>query len=234
MILSIHQPSYFPWLGLLDKIRKSDVFMIMDEVQLSDSAYQHRNLFLTADGKTKYLTIPFAKRDYLKKTFREIEIAAPDWRKKHLNFIWNTYRNHPFASEVMPRVEVFFAGDYHFLADAVMTSMRLSLDLFGIETRVILQSETDYDRSLRRGDLVLALARAAGAKCYISGTGAKAYLDEAAFSADISLRYNDFHHPSYLQKGVAGFHTGLACLDALFNLGLDGARAMLLGNSNVR
>ena len=65
MILSIHQPSYFPWLGLLDKIVKSDVYMIMDEIQLTDGAYQHRNVFLTADGKVKYLTIPFNKRDYL-------------------------------------------------------------------------------------------------------------------------------------------------------------------------
>ncbi|HEY3277770.1 MAG TPA: WbqC family protein, partial [Syntrophorhabdaceae bacterium] len=61
MILSIHQPSYFPWLGLLDKIAKSDVYMVMDEVQLTDAAYQHRNIFLTADGKIKYLTIPFKK-----------------------------------------------------------------------------------------------------------------------------------------------------------------------------
>jgi len=229
----MHQASYFPWLGLLDKINKSDVHIVMDDVQFSDSAYQHRNIFLTADGKVKFLTIPCVKSNYLRRRFREIEIARADWPTSHINFIRNTYARHPFASDVIPHLERFFALDYRLLTEAVMASMRLSLDLFGIRTRVILQSEMDYDRSLRRGDLVLALARAAGASCYLSGSGARTYLDETAFSGDLTLRYNDFHHPTYLQKSPTAFQPGLACLDALFNLGVDGARALLRRNSNV-
>jgi hypothetical protein len=230
MILSIHQPSYFPWLGLLDKIRKSDVYMVMDEVQLTERAYQHRNLFLRVDGKVLFLTIPIVRKDFIKHAFRDIEIAHSDWRKKHVNFIRNSYHKHPFASEVMPHVESFFAAEYRLLTDAVTASMRLSLELFGIKTRVILQSEMDYDRSLRRGELVVALTRAAGARCYLSGSGARVYLDESAFHGDLTLRYNDFQHPQYQQKNSAEFQPGLACLDALFNMGSNGARALLGGN----
>src|SRR5579863_9613595 len=104
MILSIHQPSYFPWLGLLDKVGKSDVFMLMDEVQLSDSLYQHRNLFLTAEGVPKFLTIPLVKKGYLSRSFRDLKIASLDWRTRHFDFIWNSYRRHPFAHEIMPGV----------------------------------------------------------------------------------------------------------------------------------
>jgi hypothetical protein len=217
---------------MLDKIRKCDVFMIMDEVQLSDSAYQHRNKFLTADGKIKFLTIPFVKKNYLKRPFREIEIASPAWRGKHLNFIWNTYCKHPYANEVMARVVAFYDADYGLLADAVIASMRLSFDFFGIGTRMVLQSAMNYDRSLRRGELVVALVRAAGGNCYISGTGAQSYLDESAFSGDLSLRYNVFHHPIYAQKSAATFQAGLACLDVLFNLGIGGARSLLAGTPN--
>ena len=127
MILSMHQPSYFPWLGLLDKIRQSDVFLVMDEVQLSDSAYQHRNLLLSADGTPKFLTIPFVKKNYLQKPIKALEIASPQWRIQHLNFIRNTYRNHRHAAEIMPRVEEFYAAEYRLLADAVIASMRLAL-----------------------------------------------------------------------------------------------------------
>jgi hypothetical protein len=230
MILSIHQASYFPWLGLLDKVSKSDVYMVMDEVQLSDNAYQHRNLFLTADGKVRFLTIPIVRKNYLARKYHEIEIARDDWRSSHINFIRNTYGRHPFASDMLPPLERFFARSYRLLAEAVMASMRLSFELFGITTRVVLQSEMDYDRSLRRGDLVVALARAAGAHCYLSGSGGRAYLDETAFGGDLQLRYNDFHHPHYAQKGAAAFQPGLACLDALFNLGTPGARALLSAN----
>jgi hypothetical protein len=230
MIVSIHQASYFPWLGLLDKVSKSDVYMVMDEVQLSDNGYQHRNLFLTADGKVRFLTIPIVRKDYLARRFGDIEIARDDWRSRHINFIRNTYGRHPFASDLLPPLERFFAASYRRLTEAVIASMRLSFELFGITTRMILQSEMDYDRSLRRGDLVVALARAAGARCYLSGSGARAYLDEAAFGADLTLRYNDYHHPHYPQKGAAVFQPGLACLDALFNLGAHGARTLLRGN----
>lgn len=231
MILSIHQPGYFPWLGLLDKIRRSDTFMVLDEVQLSDSLYQHRNLFATAEGPAKYLTIPIVKKGYRRKSFRDIQIASPDWRERHLNFIWNSYRKHAFAGEVMPRVESYFQGDYSGLCDAVVASMRLSFEFFGIDTKVIFQRNMDYDRCARRGELILALVRAAGATCYLSGAGAKAYLDEAAFSGDLSLRYNVFQHPVYPQKGGLPFQGGLSCLDALFNLGIKGARSLIGGGA---
>lgn len=230
MVLSMHQASYFPWLGLLDKICRSDAHIVMDEVQLSDSAYQHRNLFLTADGRQKFLTIPFVKKGYLERSFREIEIVGSGWRTDHLNFIGNSYRKHPFASEVMPHLESFYAVDYRLLGDAVLASMRLSLELFAIKTRVILQSEMEYDHCARRGDLVVSLTRAAGAHCYLSGSGARAYLDESAFPSDVTVRYNDFTHPSYPQKGTAAFQPGLACVDALFNLGASGARGLLGGH----
>jgi hypothetical protein len=229
MVLSIHQPSYFPWLGLLDKISKSDVYLVMDDVQLADRAYQHRNLFLSADGKTIFLTIPFVRKGYRSLRFRELQIAREDWRGLHLNFIRNTYRTHPYTHEIMPYVEAYYSTHHASLCDAVVASMRLSLQLFGIDTRMIFQSAVDHDRSLQRGELILALARACGADCYLSGTGAQAYLDESAFRDGITLRYNPFAHPRYLQKGRSEFEPGLSCLDALFNLGIDGCRNLLEG-----
>jgi len=227
MILSIHQPSYFPWSGLLDKIAKSDVYMIMDEIQLSDGAYQHRNLFLTADGKVKYLTIPFNKRDYLHRPLKDLEITDSQWRIKHLNFIRNTYRKHPYANEILPRVESFYSHEYPLLINAVLASMVLAFEMFDITTKVIYQSAMEYDRDLKRGDLVVALVKAAGADCYLSGTGAQAYLDESAFTGNLSLQYNTFSHPAYPQKGVTLFLPGLACLDMLFNLGITESRTLL-------
>lgn len=226
----MHQPSYFPWLGLLDKVRRSDVFVVMDEVQLSDSGYQHRNVFLTADGKVKFLTIPFQKREYLQKPFRRIEIAAPDWRRRHLDFLRNSYRHHPYAAQVLPLLERYYAHEYRLLGEAVIDSMRLVFELFALPAKIVLQSSLDYDRTLRRGELVVALARAGGADCYLSGSGGRAYLDESAFDATLRLEYNEFMHPTYPQRHTSEFIPGLACLDVLFNLGIEGSRALLRGS----
>jgi hypothetical protein len=41
--------------------------------------------------------------------------------------------------------------------------------------------------------------------------------------------YNlSFKHPIYEQKGVDNFTTGLSSLDALFNLGVDDAKRLLI------
>lgn len=224
MKLSIHQPSYFPWLGLLHKVARSDVYMVMDEVQLSDSAYQNRNLFLTSDGKVKYLTIPFDRKGYLDKPFRDLTIVDLTWPVRHRNFIVNNYRKHPGFREVMPALESFFDGKHSSLCDAVLASIRLSMEFFGIGTDVILQSQMQYDRSSRKGDLVINLIKAAGADTYLSGTGARDYLDEGKFIEGLRLEYDVFRHPVYLQRGKIEFVPGLSCLDILFNLGVAGAR----------
>lgn len=203
------------------------MYMVLDEVQLSDSLYQHRNLFLTVDGKAKYLSIPLNKKNYLQQKINELEISNDTWRMKHLNFIKNSYGKYPFRNEVMPMVEDYFSRNYSSLLDSIMESMRLSLELFGIETQVLYQSMMHYDRTLKRGDLILALARAAGADCYLSGTGAKAYLDEGLFGDDIALQYDIFSHPTYPQINANHFIPGLSCLDAVFNLGKNGARQLI-------
>lgn len=227
MILSIHQPSYFPWLGLLHKIANSDQYMVMDDVQLSDSAYQHRNLFLSADGKIKYLTIPINKKTYRKMALKDLQIADSNWRNDHRNFIENNYRKHPSFNEIFPFLDDYFAKDYLFLIDAVMASMQISLQLFGIKSEVILQSGFQYDEPLKRGELVVDLVKRSGATCYLSGSGAKGYLDESMFSHGLKLRYDEFTHPVYSQMNAKEFVPGLSCLDVLFNLGVRGAQSLI-------
>lgn len=233
MILSIHQPSYFPWLGLLHKISKSDLYVLMDEVALSDSAFQQRNLFLTNDGKSKYLSIPFARAGYQSVPFKDLLISDHKWCQRHLDFISNNYRKHPYHKQVMPQLEAYYSKEFTHLVEAIADSMQLAFRWFGIDTRVIRQSELEYDRTLRRGDLVMGLIEACKADMYLSGTGAQAYLDESRFGTDVKLVYSDFKHPVYPQRSSTEFIAGLSCVDVVFNIGEQGA-ADLLSDSGAR
>jgi hypothetical protein len=230
MKLAIHQPSYFPWLGLLHKIARCDVYMVMDDVQLSDNAYQHRNLFLTNTGKVKYLTIPFERSRYMEKAFRELEIADHSWSQYHLNFIYNNYRKHSGFKEVFPNLELFYGEKHSTLISAVFASMKISMGLFGIRTKVIFQSHMQYDRTLLKGDLVLDLVKAAGAETYISGVGAREYMQDVQFDNHICIEYDCFRPQAYPQLGGRDFVSGMSGLDALFNLGIKGARNLLHGS----
>ncbi|MBT8574522.1 WbqC family protein [Polynucleobacter paneuropaeus] len=232
MILSIHQPSYFPWLGLLQKIAKSDVFILLDEVQLTDSAFQHRNLFLTNDGKTKFLTIPFVRKNYLNHPFSKLEIANQGWQKTHLDFIINNYKKHPYFSEVFPALQEFYSRDYSSLFDAVLESMKLSSEFFNINTRIVLQSQLKYDKSKRKGELVKNLVELMDIGVYLSGSGAKEYMENITFDGNKEITYDEFKIFHYPQKNAINFVPGLSSLDILFNLGPLEAQKILLHSIN--
>jgi len=228
MIVSIHQPSYFPWLGLLDKINNSDLYVLLDNVQLTDSAYQNRNIFLDNQGNKKLLTIPISKKDYINNTIKDIKFSNGIWQKKHNKFIYFNYKKHPFFDEIYPFIEPLYKKNYNYLIDFLIENMQISLELFKIDTKLMIASELDYNKELKKEDMVLDILNSVDAKIYLSGKGAMSYQNEDNFNKKgIKLIYQEFTHPVYKQKGADSFVDGLACLDALFNLGTDESSKML-------
>ena len=57
MIVTIHQPEHLPYFGFLDKVNKSDIFVILDDVDFNKNNFQNRNQILTQNG-AKWLSIP--------------------------------------------------------------------------------------------------------------------------------------------------------------------------------
>ena len=230
MRVSIHQPSYFPWLGLLDKINSSDKFILLDTVQLNDNAFQSRNIFLNHRGEVEYLTIPIIKKDYQSKSIKELKVVDKRWQKKHHGFIIANYKKHPFFDEVYPIIEFIYSKKYTFLVDILSDSMEMSYKLFDITTETILASDLDIEDGLTKDSLVLAQLKAINASTYLSGTGAKAYQDEQKFQKEnILLEYQSFSHPHYKQKNAKEFELGLSALDVVFNLGKEESRRLLNG-----
>ncbi len=229
-IVSIHQPSYFPWLGLLHKIARSDQYVLMDEVQLADRAYQHRNIFLSKEGQTKLLTLSIAKKGYRDKTIREIELASNEWQTTHLNFLRENYRKLPHFEEVFAVVRPLYERPYRMLIEVLYDSVKLALELFNIPVKLTRQSELTYDHDAQKSDLILELVKATGCRTYLSGTGAREYMNLDDFHRNgINVEFDHFEHPTYRQHLLpAGeFQPGFNCLDVLFNAGIAESREIL-------
>ena len=233
MKVSIHQPSYFPWLGQLNKIDHSDLFVLLDSVPLNDAAYQHRNLFLTQQGQAHLLSIPLQKKGYLQKPLAQLNFAPNNWQMKHWKFLQANYAKAAFWQCYAPDLEQFYQMEFANLGEALQAAMRLSLKWYDIQTPMVLASSLNVE-SLPAGgksrhsktDLVMQILHATNATHYLSGRGAKAYQDEQRLAdAGIALEYQFYQAPRYPQPSE-NFVPGLSGLDALMHLGSD-ARKLL-------
>ena len=66
MIVSIHQPNYLPWMGLIHKILESDIFVVLDDVQLVRGKNFVTRSQIKTSGGPKWITIPVHnKNDFL-------------------------------------------------------------------------------------------------------------------------------------------------------------------------
>ena len=59
MIVTIHQPNYFPYFGLFHKINQADVFVVQDDVKF-DERVTNRNKIISSTGYTR-LNVPIIK-----------------------------------------------------------------------------------------------------------------------------------------------------------------------------
>jgi hypothetical protein len=197
----------------------------MDEVQLSDSAYQNRNIFISPDGKIKFQTISFNKKDYLKRRFCDLELSQPDWQEKHYNTLISYYGKHKYFKEILPNIEPVFKKTYSYLIEPVMDSMRICMEILNIPTKINFQHMLDYSRDNKKSDLVLSLVKAIGADIYLAGNGSKDYMQLDSFEkSQIRVIFNNFKHPQYEQKNTVKFEAGLSSLDLFFNMGIERSR----------
>ena len=122
-IVSIHQPSYWPWLGLLDKIAKTNTFILLDDSQVVKGTFQYRNIFF-CNGDAKFITIPL----YLKlgMNFNEITFRNSEWKNDHLNKLHNYYLKTPFFEHVFSDLEKFYEQDFIKPIDLLRETMLFS------------------------------------------------------------------------------------------------------------
>ena len=229
MKVAIHQPHYFPWEGYLKKMMAVDKFILMDEVQLTDSSPMYRHSLLAVNGESKYITIPFDKKDYKRKPYKELRInTLIDWQKNHRNFIKENYGKSPYFEEVMSILFPVLSKKYNFLCDVTIDSIAMLTQLFDIKTELVLMSSLDYPKESKKNQLVLDLCLAAHADYYLSGKGAKKYMELTPFSEKgIQVEFQNFVQAPYPQHSSSSFVGGLSILDMLFSIGIDAVKNRL-------
>lgn len=217
MILSAHQPAYMPWLGYFEKIQKSDIFIYLDTVQFEKNSYINRNKIKTPQG-SQWLTAPIRIKGHTSNTLMDMELDIEQpWAIKHLRAIELNYRKSRFFSHCYPKLENLFSSAESKLTELCWDQLKLWLDEFEIETRIVRLSELNI--MSKKSELVLDLCKHFSAETYYSGALGINYLDTHSFAeARIKINYQKYTHPTYPQLW-GNFEPFMCIVDYWMNCG---------------
>ena len=220
-IFAINQSNYLPWKGYFDLIHGADIFVFYDDVQFTKNEWRNRNRIKTATG-TQWITIPVG--DAIHRLICDVAIRDCRWQIKHWKTISQVYGNASHFKTYRPFFEDLYLGrqwdNLSRLNQYVITT--IARDFLGIKTRFLHSS--DYPRTGVKQDAVISLLKVLGAKRYVSGPAAKAYLQPSRFEQEgIELSWKEYSgYPDYPQFHPP-FEHNVSILDLLFHAGPDAA-----------
>ena len=231
MILTAHQPTYLPWLGLFHKISLADTFCVFDNVQYEKKSYINRNKIKTSNGPL-LLSVPVETKNHRETKICDIRIAERQWSRKHFKSIELAYKKAPFYSDYISQLgEVLLGQKYIFLKDLNHELMKFFLKELKIETAVVFAS--DYNFVGNKSDLIIDMCKKLGATSYIFGSQGHDYADRNLFQdAQIEISFQDYNHPEYPQLHN-NFEPYMSIVDLLFNVGRN-AREVIMQRNVVR
>jgi len=206
---------------MLEQIKHADVFVHYDDVQFA------RGFFNRVQIKTRtgisWLTVPLAgqRRGQL---INEVQIDyRTDWRRSHLGQLSQAYEDAPFKADMLALVDAVLSAGHQSLACLAQASMAALVAYFptiGADTTFMTASEMNVPGASTQR--LIALCRALNAATYLTGHGARNYLDHEAFEAHgIDVSYMDYGCTEYAQLHGA-FTPYVSALDLIANLGPDG------------
>ncbi|MDD5655745.1 MAG: WbqC family protein [Elusimicrobia bacterium] len=223
MILAAHQPNFLPWLGFFDKMRKADLFVVVDHVQFERQNFQNRTMIKTPCGP-RWLTVPVRHKSrderILDKTIDNSRRGRLRWGRKMALTLRRSYQCAPHFQAYAPLLTAIFDEPWDRLTPLNLRCIELLRQALGIRTPILRSSELKLQGC--KSDMVLAMCKAVGADTYLSGDGgSRGYLDLAAFQAQgVRVAWQDFRHPRYAQLPRSfSFIEKLSALDLLFNCG---------------
>ena len=218
-VVAIHQPCYIPWLPFFEKIKKSDVFVFLDDVQYQKNGWQNRNKIRTNDGSI-WLTIPV--NAHFKSKSNEIKIDyTQNWVDKHKKSFLINYSKAKYFNENWKDLEKIYDMNFETLTELNLEIISFIQKKFNIETKIMLSSELDISSS--SSERILDICKKLDADVYYSGQGygmpEKKYLDEEDFlKNNIETKFQNFIFTKY-EQCYEPFIPNLTSLDLLFNEG---------------
>lgn len=215
MKVAVHQPNFIPWLGFFDKINKSDLFIILDEAQVSVEGFVTRNKIRVPNGWS-WISVPVESR--MGKINEVKPFISEAWISEVQKKLDRSYGDKKLGERSLLK-----HGLYGLLYEAESLSefntriIKHLCMICGIKTPILFSSDLNsggvgYER-------IINICKDVGAEVYLSGQGGHNYMNLKRFEEEgIDVEFQDFRHPIYHQM-FPGFEPNMSAIDKLFCTG---------------
>lgn len=225
MILSGHQPNYWPYPGLIGKIMQSDKFMYVTNVQFEKKSWQKRNRVRTKEGWT-YIQVPTITKGKFEQKICNVEIDnQTDWKSKNMRTISLLYGKAQYYKEYKDFLEDLYCRQWKMLSELDIYIMNYVLSELDSTTEIIY--DTDLTIEGNKTTMLVDMCRKTNCDTYLSNLGSAAYVQIPEFTdAGLNHRYIDYVGQEYCQQ-FPGFEPGLSVLDMLMNCGKEETKSII-------
>ena len=219
MKVGIHQPNFLPWRGFFSKIKASQGFVFLDDVQFERGKTFTSRTKIALNGSPCWVTVPVLEKSKLL-PISEIRVDSSFlWKPKHLNSLFHAYKKSPSFQFLYPLLEAVYQQPYEFLVqynigfiERVAAPLQLNAQFFR-SSELLSQEELGWEKIKR----ILIETKASS---YVSGSGAgsKRYVNETELQAmGIELHWQAPPVQVYVQPNSKEFMPDLSVVDLMFN-----------------
>lgn len=236
MIVSAHQPHYMPWIGYINKIFLSDIFVLVDNVQFVKK-YVAENKIVTKNGELQLSVPVFCHKGNKNVFIRDAKISYEKqgrWISKHLKSIELNYYKSVSFKILFPEIEKILNSKPETIFQLDFQLLNLFLNYLNIGTKVIVASEMEISGK-KNDDLMLSILSKTGSNELLLGIGASTLYVNRQLIIDkgFKLLFLKFEHPVYKQKSK-NFVKGISSLDLLMNCSQKEASDIVRNSGNIK
>lgn len=228
--LSAHQPHFFPWPSYFLKILRSDVFIVLDDVQFRKNYFQNRcEISGVGCNEKQWLTLPIKKNISSKSLIKEIPFSEKFQVNDVLLKLELSYRESPFYEEVYADLKNLLHSLDENLCDFNIKTLLWCMKILNIQTEVVISSSMGMPIEKNPTQKLVNLCLNYNASSYLSGPGGRNYMDLSLFQENnISVLWHDSKNIDFSYDQSSGsFVPNLSILDMFFYVGYDKSAKLL-------
>lgn len=215
---------FLPWLGLFEQIHLADIYVHYDDVQLPRGRSLMSRVQVKGPNGVFWLTAPIDRKNSGPLINETNYLQQYSWVEEHRQKLRHSYHRSEYFDQMMELAERIHRFPDANLAAFNENAIELTAAYLGLETAFFKSSGLGIPgaSSQRLIDICIEF----GATSYITGHGARSYLDHDAFEArGIQVEYMDYKLMQYPQLH-GQFTPYVSALDAIANCGVEARNFM--------